>query len=495
MADTMLGKAVPEDQQLKKGVLTTWDALAMSIAVLSPAMAMAYNTSFAATASGGSTPLSFLIAGLSSLALAYVVIQFTRRTASAGYAYTYTTQSLGPMVGFIIGWLYTFGFALFVPMTAAGASYYLGVLLHTLFGWNIHWFIFFIVGMIGVFLLSYYDIRISTRSQLVFGGISVVVIALLGIIVIARGGAHGNNLSSFGTSHTLEPNGIFYGIVFAVVSFIGFETSAVLGEETNNPRRAIPLSILGAVIFGVVFYVFMTYAIATGYGVTNGKVWGADPTPLHTLARKYASYLEVLVDLAGIIGAYIVCLACHNATVRVMFSMGRDGALPRPLGRTHPVHKTPVNAIIVDIILATVLAVIVGFPANASWGLPGGPAGPTMVYGFYGGMGGIAISVVYVVLCIAGVVYFRRVMGREYNVLKHVVVPIIAVIAYALGIWGSIVGSPVPPFTVMAPITGIWIVLGVGVVFYLRSRSPELVRRLGQALGEEGGGETEAGLT
>jgi len=149
----------------------------------------------------------------------------------------------------------------------------------------------------------------------------------------------------------------------------------------------------------------------------------------------------------------------------------------------------------VDIILATVLAVIVGFPANASWGLPGGPAGPTMVYGFYGGMGGIAISVVYVVLCIAGVVYFRRVMGREYNVLKHVVVPIIAVIAYALGIWGSIVGSPVPPFTVMAPITGIWIVLGVGVVFYLRSRSPELVRRLGQALGEEGGGETEAGLT
>src|SRR5579875_1985099 len=125
MADMTVGKVVPEGQhELKKGVLTTWDALAMAIAVLSPAMAMAYNTSFAATASGGSTPLSFLIAGLSSLALAYVVIQFTRRMASAGYAYTYTAKSLGPTVGFIIGWLYTFGFALFVPMTAAGASYY-----------------------------------------------------------------------------------------------------------------------------------------------------------------------------------------------------------------------------------------------------------------------------------------------------------------------------------------------------------------------------------
>src|SRR5207248_11632062 len=94
MADAVAGKvAPPEEQQLKKGVLTTWDALALSIAVIAPAMAASYNTSGSAAVSGGSTPLCFLIAGLSSLALAYVVIQFTRRMASAGYAYTYTTKS------------------------------------------------------------------------------------------------------------------------------------------------------------------------------------------------------------------------------------------------------------------------------------------------------------------------------------------------------------------------------------------------------------------
>ena len=488
MADTAAGKALPEDQQLKKGVLTTWDALAMAIAVLSPAMAMSYNTSFSATASGGSTPLCYLIAGLSGLALAYVVIQFTRRMASAGYAYTYTSKSLGPMVGFIVGWLYAFGFALFVPMTMAGASYYLSVLLHALFGWNINWFILFLLGMVGIFLLSYYDIRISTRTQLVLGALTVLVLTILALIIVGRGGAHGNDLSAFTPSHSLESNGIFYGIVFAVVSFIGFETSAVLGEETNNPRRAIPTSIFGAVIFGVVFYSLMTYAISIGYGVNNGAKWGADATPLHTLAKTFAPGLTVLVDLAAIVSAYIVCLACHNATVRTLFAMGRDGALPRFLGRTHPVHKTPVGAIILNIVLATILAIVVGFPTVKGWAL----TGPTLVYGFLGGTGGIAVSVVYVALCISGLVYFRRVMGREYNPLKHVVIPLIAVVAYALGIWGSIVGSPVAPFTAMAPITGLWIVLGIGVVFYLRSRNPELVRKLGQALGEEGGAEAEA---
>src|SRR5205823_1346566 len=187
---TMAKVAPPEEQQLKKGVLTTWDALALSIAVIAPAMAASYNTSFAAQASGGSTPLSFLIAGLSSLALAYVVILFTRRMASAGYAYTYTTKSLGPMVGFLIGWLYTFGFALFVPMTMAGSSFYLGVLLKALFGWNVNWFILFLLGLVGIFLLSYFDVRISTRLQLVLGALTVLVLAVLAVIIVARGGAH-----------------------------------------------------------------------------------------------------------------------------------------------------------------------------------------------------------------------------------------------------------------------------------------------------------------
>ena len=86
---------------------------------------------------------------------------------------------------------------------------------------------------------------------------------------------------------------------------------------------------------------------------------------------------------------------------------------------------------------------------------------------------------------VAGTVTPPEEQQVQKGVLQHVVVPLFAVAAYALGIWGAIVGSSVAPFTAMAPITGIWLLLGIGVVFYLRATSPELVGRLGQALDEE----------
>ena len=73
---------------------------------------------------------------------------------------------------------------------------------------------------------------------------------------------------------------------------------------------------------------------------------------------------------------------------------------------------------------------------------------------------------------------------------------IIAIVAYALGIYGSIYpgSAPSAPFNFMGPLTASWIAIGIGVVLYLRTKSPELVGKLGQALGEEGGSEAEAGL-
>ena len=73
--------------------------------------------------SGGSTPLAFLLGGVACLALAFVVIGFTRRMASAGYAYTYASRSLGKEGAFVVGWLYFFGMVCFVPMTMSGVGY------------------------------------------------------------------------------------------------------------------------------------------------------------------------------------------------------------------------------------------------------------------------------------------------------------------------------------------------------------------------------------
>src|SRR5919197_1208555 len=136
--------------ELKGGSLSTVDAVAMAIAVLSPAMAMAYNTSFAASAAGGSTPLAFLPGGGACLTLAFVVIGFTRRMASAGYAYTYTSRTLGQGPGFLTGWLYFFGFFCFVPMTMSGVGGFTRDLIQTEWWHGMpkdFWIVIFLIGM------------------------------------------------------------------------------------------------------------------------------------------------------------------------------------------------------------------------------------------------------------------------------------------------------------------------------------------------------------
>ncbi|HVA89091.1 MAG TPA: hypothetical protein VNL71_04540, partial [Chloroflexota bacterium] len=143
---------------LRQGSLRTIDAVAMAVAVLSPAMAMAYNTSGSAAFSGTSTPLAFLIGGIGCLALAFVVIGFTRRMASAGYAYTYSSRTLGRRVGFLTGWMYFFGFFCFVPMTMSGVGGFTATLIqsevwHGMPSW--FWFPIFLVGMACLVTLSY----------------------------------------------------------------------------------------------------------------------------------------------------------------------------------------------------------------------------------------------------------------------------------------------------------------------------------------------------
>ena len=102
--------------ELAHGSLRLWDAIAISVSVIAPGMAMLLNVTGVAFVAGGSTPLAFLLGGVACLALAFVVIGFTRRMATAGYAYTYASRSLGTGAGFIAGWLYFFGFICFVPM-------------------------------------------------------------------------------------------------------------------------------------------------------------------------------------------------------------------------------------------------------------------------------------------------------------------------------------------------------------------------------------------
>ena len=473
--------------ELAHGSLRVWDAIAISVSLIAPGMAMLLNTSGVAVAAGGSTPLAFLLGGIGCLALAFVVIGFSRRMASAGYAYTYASRSLGKEGGFIAGWLYFFGMICFVPMTMSGVGYLAADLLHL----NPHWWIaFFFIGMALLVVLSVIRIKVTTRTQLIIGIITVALIVIVALVTIGKGGAHGQAVSAFTFQHTLKGGftGVFYGIIFGVTSYIGFETAADFGEETANPRRNIPIAVIAATGFVVVLYLVTTYAMAIGYGVKNGAAWAADPTALKTIATTFVGHwFGTLIEIGGMCAAFIVCVACATAATRTLYAMGREGVLPRAFAYTHPRFKTPVNATIAVAVLGVGMALLIGYPLSDS--LFGQPFSN---YYFWATLGTLAIIVVYVMLCLGGIVFFAKTRNtRRWNPLVHVLVPLIGAVVFGAALYGSI--HPAPPGILRwTPYVAlIWLVLGVAVLFWLRARRPEAVERIGSILGEEGGSEAE----
>ena len=469
--------------ELAHGSLRLWDAIAISVSVIAPGMAMLLNVSGVSLVAGGSTPLAFLLGGIGCLALAFVVIGFTRRMATAGYAYTYASRSLGKGAGFMAGWLYFLGMIVFVPMTMSGVGY----LAADLLGLSPNlWILFFFIGMALFLVLSVIRIRVTPRVQLVVGIVTVAVIVLVDLVTTAKGGSHGQALSAFSFSHTNSGgfNGVFYGIIFGVTSYIGFETAADFGEETANPRRYIPIAVIAATVFAIVLYLWTTYSITIGYGVSNGAKMGADPVALKTTATTFVgSWLGTLVEIGGMLAAFIVSVACATAGARTLFAMGREGVLPAAFGRTHDKFKTPVNATVAVAVVATVMALVVGYPLS-----DGAFGHPLSNYYFWATTGTLLIIVVYIMLCLGGIVFFWRTRNsRKWNPLVHVAIPVVGAVVFGAALYGSIHPAP-PGFLKWTPlVAGIWLVLGVLVLWWLISRRPAAVAQIGSILGEEGG--------
>ena len=474
--------------ELAHGTLRLWDAIAISVSVIAPGMAMLLNVTGVAAVAGGSTPLAFLLGGIGCLALAFVVIGFCRRMATAGYAYTYASRSLGREMGFMAGWLYFFGFICFVPMTMSGV----GFLAADLLGLNPKlWILFFFIGMVLFLILSTIHIKVTTRVQLIVGIVTVAVIVLVDVVTTAKGGSHGQALSAFSFHHTNEGGftGVFYGIILGVTSYIGFETAADFGEETAKPRRNIPIAIIAATGFAVVLYLFTTYAIAIGFGVNNGAKFGADPVALKTTATTFVGpWLGTLVEIGGMAAAFIVCVACATAAARTLFAMGREGVLPAAFARTHPRFRTPVNATIAVTVVATLMALLMGYPlSDSTFGQP------FSNYYFWATVGTLVIIVVYIMLCIGGIVFFWRTRdSRKWNPIWHVALPVVGAVVFGAAWYGSVHPTP-PGILKWTPYVAIaWLAIGVVALLWLRAKRPDSVAKIGSILGEEGG--TDAAL-
>ena len=472
------GGGAGETQYLERGRLTVANGIALAAAAMAPVIAVVLNAPAAGPAAGGALPLSFLIAFVACLLVGNTVVQFARQLPSSGSFYTYNSNSLGSAAGFFTGWLFFIGYAVLAPglFTAVGAfaSDYVG----GTFGVGIPWWIFSLFAMTLVLGLSIRSIQASARVDMTLLVVEVIVFLILGVISVAVAG-DGNTTAVFSPASSPDGvSGVGLGVVFGILSFVGFDAAATLGEESRNPRRAVPLAVGGALISIGLFYVFMMYALSAGYGLAdpqNLQRFLNDPNPFATLAERNAPWLGQVISIAAILGIFSCFVAIHNTTVRVIFSMGRDRLLPPALGRVHPSWFSPYTAIYAQTAFTVIVGLVVGV-----WLGPGA----TGAYGWLGAVGTVAIVVVYM---LANVGLVRFYTGRpDRNALLHVVVPILGVLALAYPLWAVAQPGQDYPFNLVPILVAGWALVGVLIYAYLRIRDPRRLEEAGSVLAEEG---------
>ena len=468
-----MGAQASGGEKLGKGNLTLLDVIAQSIGFIGPVFAAAFfiptivGASLNGKGAGIASPVSIIIAMIGMCAVAWIISRFARRIHAAGSLYDYVTEAFGERIGFVAGWVYYGGV---IALTLAIGLAFGGFLHDTLFfnhGVELEWFWYSIAFWVVAAAMMIRGVAISTRVQLVLGVGSFLIILAFSIWVIIKvSGDGGLSGAPFNPSSSDQGwNGIFFGVLYAVIMFIGFESSANLAEETKSPRKHLPLAIFGSCIAVGIFYIIVTYAQAVGFGLSV-QDWLAAFPPLYALAadpRFGSTLFGELVQWIVVIDIAAVGLGTAVGSSRGVFALARDGRLPKVLASVHPKYKTPwiastalavASIILIIIIAATNGLMTVGEMDPGQW-FP--------MFNWLSTFGGFMLVAVYIAICVAA---FKGMPGESHGLLA--LAGIVGGLVSIGAIYGVIVQfADVPTYNRIWWVAALWLLGGVVVMLIL----------------------------
>jgi amino acid transporter len=447
---------------LRRNTLGLRHAIVISVAVMSPAASIFFNTIPQAGLVGAAIPLCYVIGFVVALLVANQYSEFSREIPSSGSAYTFVSEGLGRHLGFLTAWVGLIAIAIGVPYSFILLGANLQALIFRWFGINLHWSFWFVLALGIAFALCYWGIRQSMNVDLTFLAFEMGICLVLAVIVLLQVGQHGGLTAVPFTTSTVPQGGdLTVGIVLAVLSYIGFEAAAALGEETKNPHRNIPRAVFGSMIVVGLFYVLMAYVGTVGYGI-NHMVTGfaKDPAPFDTIGRQYGgSFLAVLIDLVGLLSFFGAALAIINGGSRILYTVGRDGLLPSWIAWLHPVRQNPVGSIATLCVFGLVVGLLLGFIMT-----------PIAAFGFLGTLDALFVLIIYALVCIASITFFWRKRRAQFSVLRHGIIPVLGTLLI-LAIFVAIAITPAPPPLNLIPfVLSAWLLLGLVLLFALRHK-------------------------
>ncbi|MFD8731357.1 MULTISPECIES: APC family permease [unclassified Streptomyces] len=304
-----------------------------------------------AAESGGAVWAPLLVALCLALLTAASYAELVTKYPRAGGASHYATLAYGPFLGFLAGFC----------MLAAGIVS-VAALARGFGGDYLSEFITLPVALVTILfltalaLLNARGIRESTRANVVATVIEVsglLLVVGLGGWIVLRGDGDMGRLTDLGTSREGPVAAVLSGAVLAYYSFVGFETSVNVAEETRDPRRSYPRALFGALLTAGAVYVLV--GVAAAVAVPTGELTESSG-PLLEVVRAAGGVPAELFSAVALVAVANGALLTGIMSSRLAYGMARDGLLPRFLTKVLPGRRTPWTAIATTTALSLALA-------------------------------------------------------------------------------------------------------------------------------------------
>ncbi|MFJ9565277.1 APC family permease [Streptomyces fuscichromogenes] len=334
-----------DDNQLRKGVTPTWAVFGVALGVLAPASTLGLALGTVALTAGSMSWVTWLLTSVLVLGFGGGMAWLARRFTTTGGAYGLTAHTGNRSLAFLVLVAQVIAVCVAGPACVIGSAVYLQSWLDRIGlhgGRTAVLVVSTVVLTLVITFMCLREIHVSAKALLVIEFVTVGVIGLLFVIVLVRapGGVIDHRQFQFrGVSLTT----ILTATAFSTYSMAGFDHSVTLGREARDPRRAISIAVLGSIVAVGVLYVVGSYVLVLGF---RGLDFSATTAPLDTLAdHNNVGWLGYIIDLGVAISFFGSALGIMAGTSRTLFTIAKDGLLPRRLARVSPVHRAPAAAV------------------------------------------------------------------------------------------------------------------------------------------------------
>lgn len=487
------------DGRLKKNAVGLTGVLFLTVTGAAPMSAMLGNVPFSAGFGVGQyVPAAFLLATIVLTIFSVGYAAMASKISSAGGFYSFISHGLGREVGMSAGLASLVAYSIFEAALCGLFAYFTNAWLAQHFDLAVSWHVIALIMVIAVGIMSYFDVKFSAAFLGLFLVLEVLLLLVFDFAVFTAGA---------GTNITLEPLNLFkvltpvaeqnvngvaiaagaaaVGIFMAFWSWVGFEMAPNYAEESVDPKRIVPKSLYYSVIGLGLFYVVTSWAAVSAFpseGAMLAKAVGDSGNFFLEPMRAFAGGAMAEVMSILIITSSLACgMAFHNTAARYMYSLGREGVLPRSLGSTHARYHSPHRASIVQSVLALIWVSL--------FALSLGTDDPTAqayvgLYTLLAILGTMLLLTLQALVSVAILVYFRKHHAHEGKPFSVVVAPVISFLAQAALIYllvdnlstlggAGAFGSNIPTIGLAIFVVGlIW-------DFLLKSFAPEAYQQIG----------------